>query len=305
MTPDIVVLGNLLVDDLVFEDGTTRMAQPGGAVLYAAAAARACGARVGCVSIVGEDYPRDALESLAGLGVDLAGVHALGRRGVRTWLLYEGTQRQLVHRLGCPSHEEVSPRPDHVPPAWWRARAFHLAPMPLASQRALVETLAQRGRGFVSVDPHVPIAEHSLDEWRGVLGHVDAFFPGEDEMFLEDADTDPRRVLPRLACGRLRFVAFKRGARGGLLYDAVERRFHPWDAPAQPVVDRTGAGDAFAMGFVSAHLEGLPVDACLQRAVATAGIAVSSWGPAGLNAAPRAGMEAPRQQRRGGEAPSR
>ena len=36
MTPDLVVLGNLLVDDLVFQDGRTRMGEPGGAVLYAA-----------------------------------------------------------------------------------------------------------------------------------------------------------------------------------------------------------------------------------------------------------------------------
>jgi len=34
--PDLVVLGNLLVDDMVFPDGRTRMAEPGGATLYAA-----------------------------------------------------------------------------------------------------------------------------------------------------------------------------------------------------------------------------------------------------------------------------
>jgi hypothetical protein len=34
--PDRIVLGNLLVDDMVFPDGRTRMAEPGGATLYAA-----------------------------------------------------------------------------------------------------------------------------------------------------------------------------------------------------------------------------------------------------------------------------
>ena len=41
MIPSIVLLGNLLVDDLVFPDGTTRMGQAGGALLYDALGATA------------------------------------------------------------------------------------------------------------------------------------------------------------------------------------------------------------------------------------------------------------------------
>jgi len=63
---DLVLIGNLLVDDLVFEDGTTRMAQPGGALLHAALAAAAWGTRAGCVTIAGSDYPRAALDDLRG-----------------------------------------------------------------------------------------------------------------------------------------------------------------------------------------------------------------------------------------------
>ena len=33
MPPDLLVLGNLIVDDVVLPDGTTRMGQPGGAVI--------------------------------------------------------------------------------------------------------------------------------------------------------------------------------------------------------------------------------------------------------------------------------
>ena len=36
MIPSIVLLGNLLVDDVVLADGTTRMGQAGGALLYGA-----------------------------------------------------------------------------------------------------------------------------------------------------------------------------------------------------------------------------------------------------------------------------
>ena len=57
---------------------------------------------------------------------------------------------------------------------------------------------------------------------------------------------EPRAALRSLASGRLRFVLFKRGARGGILYDAREDRFVEWAPRAAAVVDPTGAGDAFA-----------------------------------------------------------
>jgi sugar/nucleoside kinase (ribokinase family) len=292
VTPTIVLLGNLLVDDVVLADGTTRMGQAGGALLYCALGATLWGARPGLVSVVGDDYPADVLRALQKRGADLSGVHALGRSGVRTWLLYEGHVRRLIHRLGCPTHEQVSPQPALIPSEWSGAPAFHLAPMPFDVQRALITSLRGHQRRLVSVDPHFAITEETLHDWREVLADVDAFFPGEDELLLDGAQTNPERALPRLVSRRLRFVVFKRGARGGILYDARSDCFHGWTARADMVVDPTGAGDAFSVGFVLAHLEGLSVDACLHRAVVTASLAVEGWGPDALLAATGADADA-------------
>jgi sugar/nucleoside kinase (ribokinase family) len=290
--PSIVLLGNLLVDDVVFDDGTTRMGQPGGALLYGALGATLWRLRPGLVSVLGDDYPPQILEKLQQRGVDLTGVRALGRPGVRTWLLYEGHVRHLVHRLGCPMHEEVSPLPAVIPAEWRAASAFHLAPMPFAVQRTLLAALREQGPAFVSVDPHRPVTEETLAEWRGILADADAFFPGEDELLLEGAHANPQQALPRLVNGRLRFVVFKRGARGGILYDAHGDRFFRWDARVDVVVDQTGAGDAFGVAFVLAHLAGLTVAGCLQRAIVTASFAVAGWGPEALLAASCADAEA-------------
>ena len=292
MTPSIVLLGNLLVDDVVLADGTTRMGQPGGAPLYGALGAALWGARPGLVSVAGDDYPAAVLEAVQQRGVDLSGVHHLGRPGVRTWLLYEGPVRRLIHRLGCPTHEDVSPRPALIPAEWSAARAFHLSPMPFDVQRALLAALRARASAFVSVDPHRPVTEETLDEWREALADADAFFPGEDELLLDGAHADPRLALPRLVSGRLRFVVFKRGATGGILFDARDERFYTWDARTAAVVDQTGAGDAFSAGLILAHLAGLPIETCLQRAVVTASFAVAGWGPEALLAATRTEAEA-------------
>ena len=298
MNPELVLLGNLLVDDVVFADGRTRMAQPGGAMLYASLAATLWGTRTGCVSVQGDDYPRAALDELRARGVNLDGVRPLHANGVRTWLLYEGllgNVRRVVHRLGCPSHEAVSPLPAHVPAPWRRARAFHLAPMPIATQLALVEAIraweSPAEPAFISLDPHLAVSPDTLPAWRELLARVDAFFPSDDELLLPGAAQEPAAALAALAGGRLRFVAWKRGAAGGVLYSVPDQRLHAWSARAPHVVDPTGAGDAFAAAFVSAHLEGLVLEHALRRAVVAAGFAVEAWGPDGIMAATRTEAE--------------
>ena len=125
-----------------------------------------------------------------------------------------------------------------------------------------------------------------------MLEHADAFFPSEDDLLLEGAVDDPRGTLRRLAGGRLRFVAWKRGPGGGIMWDAREDRFHEWDARTNGVVDPTGAGDCFATGFLVAQLEGRGIMECLHRGVVTASFAIEAWGPAALLDATREDAEA-------------
>ncbi len=285
MTPDLVIAGNLLVDDLVFERGQTRMGEAGGAVLHAALAASLWGTRVGCVSWRGEDYPAGALQALRERGVDLAGVHPLGRQGGRTWLLYEDTMRRMVPRLLRPTHAEVSPTLAQFPPGWDRARACYLAPMPFEVQRGIVEGLSQHRETWVALDPHLPITEETLHSWREVLSEVDAVFVGEDELQLAGMEEAPGAALRRLRAGRLGYVVFKRGARGWLLYDAGQERLIEWTGRAAAVVDPTGAGDAFAAGFLTGLLAGEPLEEALWRGTVSASFALEGWDASALVAA--------------------
>jgi sugar/nucleoside kinase (ribokinase family) len=281
VTPDLVVLGNLLVDDMVFPDGRTRMAEPGGAILYAALGATLWGLPTGVASVRGDDYPASALESLTARGVDLAGVRALGAPGLRTWLLYEGTRRQVIHRLDRPSHADVSPVAAAIPAAWRRARAFHLAPMPFDRQCDLVGDLSSIEGAFVSLDPYRLLTSDSVRDWRDVCSRVHALFLSEDELEVGSRD-EPRPALKSLASGRLRFVLFKRGARGGILYDARADRFLEWAPRSAGVVDPTGAGDAFAAGFLVGWLRGEALERALLRGVVSASFAIEDWGAAGI-----------------------
>ena len=289
MSLDLVVAGNLLVDDIVYADGRTRMGEAGGAALYAALAASLWGASVGLASVRGEDYPVAALDALVARGVDLEGVRALEAPGVRTWLLYEERGRRVIHRIGGPSHAEVSPRPADLPARHLGARAIHVAPMPFEIQSALIAALAPRRETALSLDPHEPIREDNLEAWRPVLASVDALFVSEDDLLLPAASLDPRGALRSLAGagGRLRLIAFKRGRQGGLLYDARARAFIEWPPVPRLTGDPTGAGDAFAGGFLAAILAGRPLESALDQAIVSASFALEDWGARGLISATR------------------
>jgi ribokinase len=49
-----------------------------------------------------------------------------------------------------------------------------------------------------------------------------------------------------------------------------------------PMVDPTGAGDAFAAGVLAGWLRGEPHERALQRGIVGASFAVEDWGPAGI-----------------------
>lgn len=284
--PDLVVAGNLLVDDIVLPGGATLMGEAGGAVLYSSLAAALWGIRVGVLSVRGDDYPQAALDALAARGIDLSGVRTIAGPGLRTWLLYERLGRRVVHQLGCPTHEQVSPRAEDLPRDWLAAAAVHVAPMPFEVQAPLVRTLCQAMPSTLfSIDPHEPITEASLEIWRELLGSVGAVFVSEDELKLPGAADNPVSALGKLIFGVLRgSAAVRLGQRGGAVLDLSS---HPagassWQGISTGVVDTTGAGDAFAAGFLAGRVRGETLDRCCAMGAVSANIVIGARGIAGL-----------------------
>jgi 2-dehydro-3-deoxygluconokinase len=162
--------------------------------------------------------------------------------------------------------------------------------MPFATQRALVEAIRNWEQPdspvLLSLDPHLPVNENTLEEWSALLSLVDVFLPSDDEMHWAQAVKDPA-ALGQLVGGRLRHILWKQGVSGGTMYDAKDRRVSHWRAGSAPSQDPTGAGDAFMAGFVTATLEGAEPEAALRRAAVTAEFAIQAWGPDGLLRATR------------------
>ena len=71
-------------------------------------------------------------------------------------------------------------------------------------------------------------------------------------------------------------IVVTNGRQGAKLYSPLGNLFA--EAFAGPVVDETGAGDAFSVGFVAGLIKGLPLDKCLKLGMANGASVVSKLG---------------------------
>ncbi|WP_327720722.1 PfkB family carbohydrate kinase [Streptomyces sp. NBC_00490] len=112
-----------------------------------------------------------------------------------------------------------------------------------------------------------------LHDWDGENPYHEPFAYTADVVFLSaTALTDPERTMRRIVeRGRAEVVVATAGAEGAYLLADDELTRIPAVAPAAPVVDSNGAGDAFAAAFLYGRLSGEPPHRCaLYGAVAGA-----------------------------------
>lgn len=133
----------------------------------------------------------------------------------------------------------------------------------------------------ISFDPNLrPSLWKSQDEMREVLNDLarraDWVFPGLSEGTVLTGYTTVEDIANFYLDQGVKLVVIKVGARGSYLFTATSR----YDLPGftVQVVDTVGAGDGFAVGIVSAMLEGLPLLECLERGNAIGALAVMSAG---------------------------
>ena len=117
--PEVVVIGNLTIDDVVHANGETTMASPGGNTIHTAIGARIWGVSVGVVARVGADFPAAALDRLREAGIDTLGLHPIAGPTVRNWVVYEEDGRRTwVYRTAPERSLEVAPGPEDLPAEW-------------------------------------------------------------------------------------------------------------------------------------------------------------------------------------------
>lgn len=280
---DVIVIGNLTVDDVVHPNGETTMASPGGNTIYAATGALIWGLSVGVVARVGADFPVAALDRLRDAGLDTGGLRPIEGPTVRNWVIYEHDgHRSWVYRTPPERRFEVAPGPEDIPTGWTgqkqdRAPVVHVAAMPLGAAAGIVGHLRAEGRrAVVTLDTHEAWPA-GRDDVLALARRVDVFLPSHGELAAIVGYDDPERACRELQAEGVPAVVVKCGANGALVSASggPPVRIAP---PDVAVLDATGAGDTFCGGLAAGLAAGESLVVAAQRGAATAGAALGASG---------------------------
>jgi fructoselysine 6-kinase len=226
--------------------------------------------RIHIVSCVGDDADSDlVLSSLAESGIECHIDSLHGRTPVQTIEIQPDGEKDFVH------YDEGVLRDfhfDNVARRLISGSDLLVAPVYLQIVGLFDELMAIPTQGLVSVD----FADFQVDpDFHLLERHLEnidiAFFGLSAD---DTATTDRLRVL---ADRQQKLIVVTLGP-GGSRSFAGSRHY---DCPAEPVdaiVDTTGAGDAYAAGFLSRFCHGASIEACMQHGAKVAASVIGQIG---------------------------
>lgn len=273
MTIDYVALGSLIIDDLVFADGTTSMNTLGGAGTHALIGMRVWSDRLGYVSTIGSDLDPLHRTELEEMGVDLRGfvVHPESPTP-RAWQILENHHLRIEIFRTDPDDLNLNEPPlQSLPEDYFSARGMLLHRGTLTNMGDLISAIRSRQPdvrlGWEPAPHHIEAPEREI---KALLPLVDFFSPCLDEARAITGESRPDDMVKRLNEWGARVVALRMGADGSLVVAGDGERYQVPAVPAD-IVDTTGAGNAYCGGF----LVGLSTTGDVREAAAHAAVSAS------------------------------
>jgi cytidine kinase len=249
---------SIILDDLVFPDGRTRMGVLGGGGPQTAFGMRLWSDRVGIVAGVGDDFPAEAQAWFEVSDIDTGGVRrTAGMPTPRAWQVLEedGRRRQVWRVPGAVIANHLSKRIEHIPEAYRSGRGFHMGLHPLEPDLDFIQDLHSLG-GFVSLEPFKPAEQKPEPQaLSSMLETADIFAPNTEEAVSLVGSGEPIELVQRLMRAGSKLVALRMGSEGALIAHGLTRQAVHVPAVPVEVVDPVGAGNAFCGGFLAGWLE--------------------------------------------------
>jgi sugar/nucleoside kinase (ribokinase family) len=287
MAPGILVVGSLAYDDVRTPDASRAGLLGGGAAYFAIAASLYAPTRLS--TVIGDDFREHDLERLGKRGVDLTGVERRPGRSLRWSGAYD-----VARDVAVTSNTDLGVvsgwRPD-LPEHYRRSDFAFLSNTDPLIQAAALEQL--RDTKLVAQDTMHSWITSAREDLLRVMRRVNAVFLNRSEvdlLFGREVD-GPHEMLalgPQIAI-------IKSGARGA----RVGTPTGSWSCPSfavNEVIDPTGAGDAFAGGFLgrlaeSGNQGGATLREALLHGTACASFAVEGFGVLGIETATRRAVD--------------
>lgn len=294
---DVITIGEAMAMFVATKTGELSavdqfMKRVAGAELNVATGLARLGLKVGWVSRVGNDsFGQFVLDTLKKEGIETAGVTLDGRYPTGFQLkskVTDGTDPivEYFRKGSAASHLSV----EDFNPVWFTAaRHLHLSGVAAAlspSSYALLDHAAGAMKAAgktISFDPNLrPVLWKSEAEMVEKLNHLafqaDWVLPGVKEGQILTGEKTPEGIADVYLNRGVKAVILKTGADGAWFKTADGEQGAVAAVKVENVVDTVGAGDGFAVGVVSALLEGKTLHQAITRGNIIGSLAIQVQG---------------------------
>lgn len=246
---------------------------PGGSAANTVVALSKMGFSCGYIGKVGQDENGQLLlKSME--GVDSSHISKDGKSGQTIILLDKARERTIFVLPGC--NDDLTFKEIDLDYAK-QAKFVHLTSfageIPTNAQIELVKRIG--GKVKISFDPGEIHTQKGLVKMVPVVRRSDTVFVTDREIRLLTGEDYVEGVRELLNYGP-KTVVCKLGRRGSYVLSR-EEEFHVPPSDATPV-DRTGAGDVYAAGYLAGRLKGLSIMKCAMLATKAAAQSITGWG---------------------------
>jgi sugar/nucleoside kinase (ribokinase family) len=239
----ILVVGSVAYDTVETPFGTAERVLGGSASFFAVAASLFAPVRL--VAVVGDDFGEKELAAFAGRPIDLEGLeraagatfHWHGRYS------FDLNSRETV-RTDLNVFERFQPR---IPPAHRRSEHVFLGNIDPSLQASVLDQV-ERPR-LVACDTMNFWIERTPEELRRTLARVDVLLVNDAEARQLSGEWNIVKAARAVRAMGPRTLVVKKGEHGVLMF-SDQGSFATPAYPLEEVFDPTGAGDAFAGGFM-------------------------------------------------------
>ena len=200
----------------------------------------------GIVAVVGEDFPRETIDFLRKRRIDLRGLKIVPGGKTFHWQGRYGedpNQRTTICTdLNC--FRDFRPE---IPEAYRAADILLLANIGPDLQEIVLQQV--RKPKLTAMDTIVLWIKTELEALLRVLKKVDVFFANDEEIRMITGEQNLIKAAQHVLKLGPKVLVLKKGEHGVLVF-GMGLRFGVVAYPTETVVDPTGAGDAFAGGFL-------------------------------------------------------
>ncbi len=242
----ILVVGTVAFDAIETPFGKTDKIV-GGAATYICLSSSFFAKNLNLVSVVGEDFPSEAIQMLKNKSVDIDGLQI--KKGEKTFFWSGKYHNDMNTRDTLDTQLNVLENFNPVVPEKYQESEFLMLGNLMPSVQKQVLSQMKKRPKLVVLDTMNFWMDLFMDDLKEALKEVDVLTINDEEARQLSGEYSLVKAAKLILAMGPKYLIIKKGEHGALLFNNEEVFFAP-ALPLEEVFDPTGAGDSFAGGFI-------------------------------------------------------